>query len=628
MRIHNLAIFLSFLIGIAELKADNAAWINSSGDFWDLNTNWTAPYPNAIDAAAGFVGQPSAAGLQIINSGSSITVGSLVFDTTRQVSLNFGGNSLIFQTSTDNAQIIASGSFNNFISSPTPLVLNSNLNIFIDIAPEFDIQSPISGSGKLSLYASSGRRLDLSGLNSYVGGTEIHSGILDINQPDNVIGIPGDISVFKEGTVFHLNNNNYSSNTAMTIIGGIVDLSGTAQSMKTLTVAQGGILINSGKNTGSLDLFALPGDAALTVSDNAEVNPFMINVNPLMINIINGGGIFYDAITSGTAYLSGPTTIDLQLNSIDFHIPHNFQNCIDLQVIETIFQNGTLNKTNNGVALLLGVTVPTFNIQNGTIVIGDQVIPFTVTATGPITITSPGQLTGFNTLFAQMGIINSGTVKTGGVCNGCDTIATLTIQGNFEQTAEGTLFIKALNSSSSDHLIVDSGTVILNGELNFEALPEAIFNPGDQIVIIDNTNEATPISGRFATFTHNLPSCLQATLEYTPNQVLVNISNCSGTPCTACSPSPPSHFEGNIERHRDTFGCIKCSLKAKWRASPSQDVVSYRIYKNGHHIKTISATSKLVFKVKHLKHCTLDGYEIAAVNSSNQVSCRVRLRKD
>lgn len=626
-----LLLFSCLLVEMGEVQAADAAWKAATGGDWNTDANWTAPHPDAIDAIAGFVGFPTS--LATVTSTSNITVGSLVLNTSTNLNINLG-HSLIFSRNFGNAQIFVAGALLHTISSLTPIVLASDLDVFINSDVNLSIQSPISGAGALSLYGSSNLtstdKLLLSGNNSYTGGTFIPTGILEIDGASNTTVIPGNISVFSLGSIQHFHDNHYSPTTEMSIHGGFVDLNGTIQSMNKITVTENGIFTDSSGN-GALDLLALPADSALTIGNNAQVNP-------ALINLINGGGIFYDASRSGTAFIPGTTTIDLQGHSVDFHVPHNFFNCIDADIGETTFQNGTLNKTGNGVVLFQGGTVPTFNIEDGTVIIGDQLGAEVVTATGPVTVSSPGTLVGFQTLDAQIGAINSGTIRPGDPCNGCSAVGSLTIQGNYAQTASGTLSIKALNSSTSDNLIVNAGTVTLNGELNFDSLPGAVFNPGDQIVVLDNTNGSTPIAGTFSSFVYNLPPCLQATVVYHPHQVLVQIANCPCPPCPSCSssssscscptlpPHPPSYFTGVIKKYK-TANKTRYFLKARWKASHSKDVIFYRVYKKKRVIAKVSAKSSLAFKVECSRHCLIKNYKVAAVNSDHLESRPIVLRK-
>jgi autotransporter-associated beta strand protein len=602
-------VFYVFL-GISYAYANDGAWNNPNGGDWTTNGNWTGNFPNSADAIAGFVGLPTAAN-QTITSTADITLGSLVLDTTQKLTIALGHN-LTFSNSGGNAQIFISGTavgVNPVIS--TPLILDSSLDVFINDQRQASISGAISGNGGLNLFGSVNVSavdiLSLSGANSYAGGTAVNTGILGLSGPNNTTVIPGDITVAANAAVQHGRNNQYASATHMTVLGGSVDLNGTTQTMNSLTIAHDGFF----SGNGTLDLLASPGNFALILGDNAQLSP-------ALINLINGGGISYDPsfAPNGTAFIPGTTTIDLEGFSVDFHVPHNFFNCIDLDIGDTTLQNGTLNKTGDGKVLFEGGTVPTFNINDGTVIIGDQVGPEVVTATGVVTINSPGVLAGFQTLDAQAGVVNSGTIRPGDACNGCNTTGTLTISGAHEQTISGTLEIKALNTTTSDLLVIDAGTVTLNGELNFQALPGAVFHAGDQIVVVQNTNEETPISGTFSSFVYNLPPCLEATVVYEANQVLVQISNC---PCVATPPSPPSNFKAVI---RKCDGQCKCLLKATWTASPSLDVVAYRIYKNGILVATVQATDPLVYTAHA---CSVNGYRIVAVNPENVESTPVWL---
>lgn len=593
------------LLKISALQANNAAWVTATGGDWNTDANWTAPHPDGTDAIAGFLGFPTSAGS--ITSTSNISVGSLVLDTTTALNINLG-NTLTFSSS-GNANLFVSGASSSTISCP--VTLDSNLDIFIINEVSLSMTNSIDGTGALSIYGSTDSdRLVLSGNNSYSGGTFVKSNILELSGPSGTTTIPGNIDISALGLIQHLHDDHYSPTTEMSVHEGSVDINTTTQNMLKLTVI-GGFVFGSG----TVNLLATSGNAALTIGDNSQVNP-------AQINLINGGGIVYDSSSTGTAFLPGPTIIDLQGHSVDFNVPHNFFNCIDVDTGQTDFQNGTLNKTGNGDLLLQGGSVPTFNIVDGTVIIGDQLGSEVITATGPVTIFSSGTLAGFQTFAAQAGVVNSGTIRPGNPCSGCSTVGTLTIQGDHAQTVSGTLAIKALNSATSDQLVVDGGAVTLNGELNFDALPGATFVAGDQIVVINNPNETTPIAGQFSSFVYNLPPCLQAAIVYNPHQVIVKISNC---PCPA-PPLPPSDFIGTIKKCR-FLNKSQCSLEARWTASPSEDVVLYRIYKDGHLVKTVPATSPLVFVEKHLKGCSIAGYEIAAVNADGVESSHVKLRK-
>lgn len=86
---------------------------------------------------------------------------------------------------------------------------------------------------------------------------------------------------------------------------------------------------------------------------------------------------------------------------------------------------------------------------------------------------------------------------------------------------------------------------------------------------------------------------------------------------------PPSDFIGIIKKNE--FATQKeFILIAMWKASPSPQVKSYRIFKNGKIVATIAANKPLKFKIPlSSKHFY---FEIAAVSKNNIESLRVPIR--
>jgi YVTN family beta-propeller protein len=80
--------------------------------------------------------------------------------------------------------------------------------------------------------------------------------------------------------------------------------------------------------------------------------------------------------------------------------------------------------------------------------------------------------------------------------------------------------------------------------------------------------------------------------------------------------APPSNFIGCIKKEkcgdRNIF-----ALKTHWIASPSENVILYRIYFNGRLVKEVSADDHLCFKANLKSECSVQGIEISAVNSEN-----------
>ncbi|MBX9744260.1 MAG: lactonase family protein [Chlamydiales bacterium] len=88
--------------------------------------------------------------------------------------------------------------------------------------------------------------------------------------------------------------------------------------------------------------------------------------------------------------------------------------------------------------------------------------------------------------------------------------------------------------------------------------------------------------------------------------------------------APPSHFLGLVQKNTFLNG-TECVLKATWDASPSANIVAYRIYQNGAMVSEISANAPLVYKTC-LKACRSSGYAITAVNANGAESDPVALQ--
>ncbi|MBA3922401.1 MAG: IPT/TIG domain-containing protein, partial [Nostocaceae cyanobacterium] len=89
------------------------------------------------------------------------------------------------------------------------------------------------------------------------------------------------------------------------------------------------------------------------------------------------------------------------------------------------------------------------------------------------------------------------------------------------------------------------------------------------------------------------------------------------------APLPPTHFRGVIKEN-EFLTQTEYVLKLKWKASPTANVVLYRIYKNGKLIKEISAKSHLRVAFHVHSENTHKVYEISAVDVNNVESTRVK----
>lgn len=91
------------------------------------------------------------------------------------------------------------------------------------------------------------------------------------------------------------------------------------------------------------------------------------------------------------------------------------------------------------------------------------------------------------------------------------------------------------------------------------------------------------------------------------------------------APLPPSNFIGVVKKNK-FLNKTDYVLKAQWDASPSADVILYRIYKNGHVVDEVLAGSPLVFVTCVDSKNAAKKYQIVAANSDNLESTPVSIR--
>lgn len=90
-------------------------------------------------------------------------------------------------------------------------------------------------------------------------------------------------------------------------------------------------------------------------------------------------------------------------------------------------------------------------------------------------------------------------------------------------------------------------------------------------------------------------------------------------------PEPPTKFFGVIKKNV-FLNKTSYALKATWKASTTENVVFYRIFKHGRLVHEVPAWKNLQFEVSVKSKDSGDSYEIAAVSSDDFESERVRIR--
>lgn len=165
--------------------------------------------------------------------------------------------------------------------------------------------------------------------------------------------------------------------------------------------------------------------------------------------------------------------------------------------------------------------------------------------------------------------------------------------------------------------ITGGNTVTITGT-NFSGNTMVFFGdtPGTDVVVLSDTM-----------LTVTVPPGDQGTVEVTvstPSGITPIISAGDYT-YALLAPLAPSNFNGAIKQEK-FLNLPRLVLKATWDASPSSDIVAYRIYNNQMLVEEITADSSLVFI--DCLHSTMQAihYQLVAVDSAGVESTPVRIR--
>ncbi len=154
-------------------------WAHSSGGSWSLLGDWTGGIPQLAMDTANFNG--AITGTSMVTLDGNRSVGALNFANTNQyvIAQGTGGGTLTLDAAGSNTSTITDSLGSHTISAPVDF--NTNTTVTVNNAGNtLNISGNISGVG--SLMVAGNGTLDLSGTNSYVGGTTVSSGVLVIGS--------------------------------------------------------------------------------------------------------------------------------------------------------------------------------------------------------------------------------------------------------------------------------------------------------------------------------------------------------------------------------------------------------------------------------------------------------------
>lgn len=251
--------------------------------------------------------------------------------------------------------------------------------------------------------------------------------------------------------------------------GGIIASSFTIE-------AYSGNIIDAYGHTGVFS-GAMSGPGGLTFADSVGGGTLVLTGN----NTYTGG----TTIASGTLQIgAGGTSGAIVGNIVD-----NGALVFDLSTAtaygSTISGTGTVTVAGTGTVILNGQNTYSgaTTVVGATLIVGDAAHP-SAGVLGSVTAASGGTIGGYGTIGGNL-TASGGTVSPG------NSIGTLTVSGNYAQSAASTLAIE-VSPTTNDKLVVD-GTATLAGSLNV-TLASGTYSGNTYSLI-----QANAVSGRFAT---------------------------------------------------------------------------------------------------------------------------------
>ncbi|GFZ92994.1 autotransporter-associated beta strand repeat-containing protein [Dyella caseinilytica] len=404
----------------------------------------------------------------------------------------------------------------------------------------------IAGTGGLVV---SGSNTTLAGTNTYSGGTTIDNGTLSVSSDANLGAANGALSL--SGGTLNVTGNTFTG-TARAITlgsnGGTLDI---ADSTNTFTLGQslsgGGALGKSGAGT-----VVLTGNNSYDGGTTISAGTLQIGnggtAGAVTGNVANNGTLVFDrsdavsfeGVISGSGSLTkqgagtltlmgansyaGITIINagtLQIGngstsgSIDGNVNDNAAMVFDRGDAVTfsgaIVGSGSLSQNGTGTLVLDGMSsafTGTTTVQNGTLEVGDAATPSAFLG-GNVVVNGGATLRGHGIIGGN--VSNAGTVWAGG------SIGTLTVEGNYTQTANGTLEVEATPNGQASLLSV-GGTAHLAGS----AL--VLADSGNWLARSSYTivSAVGGVAGQFASANSNF-TFLTPTLSYSAHDVTLTL---------------------------------------------------------------------------------------------------------
>jgi autotransporter-associated beta strand protein len=153
----------------------------------------------------------------------------------------------------------------------------------LSATPTLDVSVPLVINGTVSESApgqgftkSTGTaKLTLAGTtaNTYTGVTRVNAGSLELNKPEGVVAVPGDLQIFG-GSVRQLAGGQIAQTSNVTVanVGTLLDLGGHAQTLASLNVTGGSVSVGTSGTNGSTGSALLRVNGAFSVTGGGKLD--------------------------------------------------------------------------------------------------------------------------------------------------------------------------------------------------------------------------------------------------------------------------------------------------------------------------------------------------------------------
>ena len=521
--------------------ADDATPATAGSGTWTTFTG-TGPFewnPSATGSSKNTGWVDGSVAVFLGSAGGTVTLESDI--TAAGINFDLGANSFTIATNGNVLTIQGTGIVNN--SETTQTIINNGATTSSSNGSLLFSGTTITGSVTINNSSATVTGTD----NSTSGGfTEFlatsNAGSATINNNGGSVEFSGGATVFLDSSTA---GNATINNKAGTVVNsnGFTRFETTSTAGSATINNNGGSVDGSGGRTGFYDS-STAGSATINNKAGSGVGSggetfFFNNSNAGNAMIITNGGtgvgsggrtFFFDSSDGGTARaitngngsfdISGLTTAGMGIGSIEGS-GNYFLGSKTLTVgsnnltttVSGVIQDGGTNGGTGGSLTKVGtgtLTLTGTNTYTGTTTVDDGSLIVDGSIGSAQTVVNPGGLLG-GIGFLRGDLLNSGTVSPG------NPFGTLTVGGNYTQTASGTLRVSVGGLEQFSHLAVD-GHATLGGNLQLKSVGNFKLQVGNTIKFL---TAIKGVSGTFSTVQNPFISdtIVEAQVVLTPDSV-------------------------------------------------------------------------------------------------------------